>query len=659
MSGVSSLARPAPAGLGALGRDAAGPALDGRAPRRWWLVLAGAAALVGLFAAALAWLLIRGVGIWDNNNPVVWALDIVSYDWWIGIASGALLAAAVLTLLGTEWRSGVSRIAETVAVLAAAAAALYPIAHLGRPWKFYWTLPTPNTLGLWPQFRSPLVWDAVDIIGFLGVSLTLWGLGLLPDLAYLRDRAFEAVLAEIERRGRPRRLTLLRAQLYGIVALGWRGSAVHWARWAQACRVIALLAVGLILALQTGASVMLAGSLLPGWHDTLLPVTFLVNALLSGVGVTAALAVVLRRALGLNAVVTVRHLAVLARLLLLLGLASAYCYGAELLSAALHGDAFDRAVILRRLAGDHAWAFWTIVALGLLPVQVFWWRRARRSGRVLALVGLAVAVASFADHFMLLVVTLGHDFLPSSAHAYRMGFWGLATFAGSVGLFLALLLIALRLLPMVSLVEARQVATTRPAPPPNRGRDATEAETRDAPLWGISAEFDSDRSLATALHALGRRDVGARLDAYGPVPMPETARALDLPASHIPLIGLGAAVAAGAGFMGLCLYASGIDYVFDVGGRPRFSWPAFLVPSASLAMLGGTLAVLATLLVASRLPRLNHPAFNIPDFPRASSDRFFLAVEMRDPDRFDPARVERVLATLPEMRPLSIRRVPR
>ncbi|KMO39854.1 polysulfide reductase [Methylobacterium variabile] len=629
--------------------------------RAWWIAFAGACGLLGVFAAALAWLLLEGVGVWHNNNPVVWALDIVAYDWWIGIACGALLTSATLRLTGAAWRSGIDRIAETTAILAAAAAALYPIIHLGRPWVFYWTLPYPNTLGLWPQFRSPLVWDAVDIVSFLGVCLGLWYVGLLPDLAALRDRAFEAALAEGRAadagRGRRRRTTLLKAQVYGILALGWRGAATHWERWLVATRTLSVLALVLVVALQTGASVMLAGTVLPGWHDTLLPVTFLAASLLSGVGVTAALAVLVRRALGLEALITGRHIALMARLMLGLSLASAYCYATEIFSSLLHGDAFDRAVLVRRLAGSHAWAFWIIVVFALLPVQLFWFSRFRRSGLAVALVGIAAAIGSFGDHFMLLIVTLSHDFLPSSAHPYAMGAWGLATLAGSVGLFLALLLLGLRTLPMVSIAETRRFAERHPDGRPSGERAPTLAETAQAPLWGVSAEFDDAGDLAGAVRALKERDYGARIETYGPVPMARAADALGRPAGILPLLALGTALAGGTAFMLMCLYASGIDYVFDVGGRPRFSWQAFMVPSVSFGTLCGGLATVLALLFQNRLPRLNHPAFAIPGFTRASEDRFFLALEAAGP-RFDPERIERALARLPQGRPLMVRRVP-
>ncbi|WP_053078787.1 quinol:electron acceptor oxidoreductase subunit ActD [Methylobacterium tarhaniae] len=662
---MSGTVTPLPPRAGLLGRGedfaSIGRAVTGASSRTrsraWWIAFAGACGLLGVFAVTLSWLLIAGVGIWHNNNPVVWALDIVAYDWWIGIACGALLTSATLRLTGAAWRSGIDRIAETTAILAAAAAALYPIIHLGRPWVFYWTLPYPNTLALWPQFRSPLVWDAVDIVSFLGVCLGLWYVGLLPDFAALRDRAFEAALAEADERGRSRRLTLLKAQAYGILALGWRGASTHWERWLMATRTLSGLALVLVVSLQTGASVMLAGTVLPGWHDTLLPVTFLAASLLSGVGVTACLTVLVRRALGLEALITERHLALMARLMLGLGLASAYCYATEIFASLLHGDAFDRAVLVRRLSGAHAWAFWIIVVFALLPVQLFWFTAFRRSGLAVAFVGLAAAIGSFGDHFMLLIVTLSHDFLPSSAHPYSMGAWGLATLAGSVGLFLALLLLGLRTLPMVSIAETRRFAERHPDGRPSGERAPTPAETQEARLWGVSAEFDDAGALAAAVRALKERDFSARIETYGPVPMRRAADALGRPAGILPLLALGAALAGGLAFMALCLYASGIDYVFDVGGRPRFSWQAFMVPSVSFGTLCGGLTTVLALLFQNRLPRLNHPAFAIPGFTRASEDRFFLALEAAGP-RFDPARIERALARLAEGRPLMIRRVP-
>lgn len=654
---------------GGIGRAVSDAALHDPLGRRWWIAFAAASGLLALFFGVILYLLFTGVGIWNNNNAVVWALDIASYDWWIGIACGSLALAGTLRLTGTVreaafGRGAISRLAEANALLCTIAAGLYPIIHLGRPWFFYWNLPYPNTLGLWPQFRSPLVWDAIDIVSFLVVTVSLWYVGLLPDLATLRDRAFAEAQATSERAGRPRRWPMLRAQAYGIAAAGWRGSASHWQLWAQAYRIIALLGILLVVSLQTGASVMLAGSVLPGWHDTILPVTFLVNAVFSGVAVIAALAMLVRTVYRLEAVVTLRHAEILARLLLGLGLASLYGYAAELLSGFLHGDAYARATLVRRFTGPHAWAAWTVLTCALLPVQLFWWARFRRSPLALALVGGLVAVGAYADHVMVLVVTLSHDFLPSSALDYRVGLWGLATFAGSVGMFLVLLLLFLRALPVASLSDLRRQADPGDGPAQAQARADAPAPDAGTPIWAVSAEFATQDQLAAAMRALARRHPSrggnVRLDAFGPVPMADALKTLGRHNRSVLPYALGAALAGGAAFYGMCVYATAYGYVFDVGGRPRFSWPSFVVPSVSFAMMSGTLAVHAVLLFVNRLPRLNHPAFNIPGFGRVTQDRYFLAAEARGPD-FDADCIVRQLAALPEGagRPLAIARVPR
>jgi Ni/Fe-hydrogenase subunit HybB-like protein len=444
-----------------IGRGVTRLAFDERIGARWWIAFAVALALVGLMAGTVLWLLIEGVGIWGNNVPVTWALDIVGYDFWIGIASGGLVVSAVLLLVRAEWRGAVNRIAEAMALVAAAAAGLYPIIHLGRPWFFYWNLPYPNTLLLWPQVRSPLFWDAVDIISYLVVTLSFWYVGMLPDLASMRDRALERALAAAPEGETPH---LLRAQIYGIAALGWRGSATHWQRWLQAYRTMAVFAVVLVVSLQTGAAVMFAGTVEPGWHDTLLPVAFLAGAVFAGTGVVCALAVVLRGVFRLDHLVTARHLDLLAMLLLGLGVFNLYCYAAEFLTSWLAGTGFDAAVLGRRFTGAHAWSTWVIIVLALLPVHLFWLPVMRRSALTLFVVGLTVAAGSFGDHFMIIVVTLQHDFLPAAAQPYRVGMWGVATFAGSIGLFLALLLLFLRFLPAVSIVGIRRLVPSDDLP---------------------------------------------------------------------------------------------------------------------------------------------------------------------------------------------------
>ena len=370
------------------------------------------------------------------------------------------MVSALLLLLGLEWRGAVNRITEAIALISAAAAGLYPIIHLGRPWFFYWNLPYPNTFLLWPQFRSPLFWDAIDIISFLGVGLTFWFVGMLPDLAAMRDRAIEQMAAGAGRPGGW--IRRFKAQLYGIAAVGWRGSAVHWQRWDSAYHAIAVLGVLLVVSLQMGASVMFAGSVEPGWHDALAPVSYLLAALFAGVGMVAAMVVVMRSVFPVRDLVTARHLDLLALLMLGLGLANLYCYAAEMFTTALTGSGYDQSVAMRRFHGPHAWAAWTIIVCALLPIQLFWLPPLRRAPAVLLTVGLLVAFGMWADHFMIIVVTLQHDFLPSADHLYQISLVGVGTFVGTIGLFLFLLLLFLRYLPVISIVEVRRLVPALP-----------------------------------------------------------------------------------------------------------------------------------------------------------------------------------------------------
>ena len=410
-------------------------ALEHPGQRRWLLALLASLGLVGLLMASIAWALVEGVGIWGNNIPVAWALDIVSYDYWIGLATGALLTSAATLLFGTGLRGGVNRVAETVAVVAALAAAIYPILHLGRPWFFFWNLPYPNTLVLWPQFRSPLVWDEMDILGYLAVSLTFWYVGLIPDLAAMRDRS----------------RSLLRARIYGVAALGWRGSAVHWRRWRHAYRSLAVLAVLIVVCLQTGASVMYAATVEPGWHDTLLPALFVATAAFTGLAGVLAVAVVVRQGLGLQQAVTTAHLDLLGKLLLGAGIASIYCYGFDLFGSGMGHDGFALAVQARRLPGSLAWSYWAVSGAAVVPVALLWLAPWRRGPAVALAVSVLVLVGMWADRFMLLVSTQVRDFLPSSQHAYASTFWEWSTFVGTAGLLMLLLLLGARYLPMATM----------------------------------------------------------------------------------------------------------------------------------------------------------------------------------------------------------------
>ena len=457
---MSELVDTRPQNWASAGRLITTVTLEHRARWRWWIAFSVALGLVGVLVVSVGWLLYTGVGVWGNNVPVTWALDIVGYDWWIGVATGSLAVSALLLLLGAEWRGAVNRLAETVALLGVGAAGLYPIIHLGRPWFFYWNLPYPNTFQLWPQVRSPLFWDAIDIVSFLGVAFLFWFTGLIPDLAAMRDRAIERMETDSDKPGAFYRR--LKAQFYGIPALGWRGSVTHWQRWDHSYRAIAVLGLIVVLSLQTGAAVMFAGTVEPGWHDPMLPIVYIVGALLSGIGVTSALLAVVRFVLPYKPLITPRHVALLAWLTLALAILFLYAEACSFGATALFGSAFDQGVMTRRLYGSHAWATWASILCTVVPAQVFWIPTFRRSGFLLGLVGVLAAFGVWCDHFMLIVITLQQDFLPSAAHPYAINAVELATFVGTVGLFLFLFLLALRYVPVISIVNLRWLLPARP-----------------------------------------------------------------------------------------------------------------------------------------------------------------------------------------------------
>jgi Ni/Fe-hydrogenase subunit HybB-like protein len=414
-------------------------ALEHPGTQRWLICFAGALALLSLFLAALFMILLNGPGVWGNNIPVGWAFDIINYVWWIGIGNAGTLISAALLLFRQRWRNALNRFAETMTLLAASCAAIYPIIHLGRPWYFYWNLPYPNTMLLWPQFRSPLVWDAMALVVYLTLSLLFWYVGMIPDLATLRDAA----------------PTITRRKIYGVFALGWRGDALHWKRWEQAYHLLAGLAVALVVSVHSGVGMLFSVGLEPGWHTTLMAPFFVFGAMFSGFAVVAMIAITLRYAFAIKDLVTERHLNALGLLVLGTGLATSYGYIIELFTTWYGGDAFERSVTLDRFIGPYAWSYWGVVLCNVLAIQPLWSPRIRRSPVALFAISFIAVIGMWFERFMIIVITLHHDFLPSSAHFYAPSFWEISTFLGTIGIFLTFMLLFVRYLPIMSMFELR------------------------------------------------------------------------------------------------------------------------------------------------------------------------------------------------------------
>jgi Ni/Fe-hydrogenase subunit HybB-like protein len=406
----------------------------------WWYVGFGIVLMfTGLLLVSLTYLVFTGIGIWGNNQPVGWAFDITNFVWWIGIGHAGTLISAILLLLKQTWRTSINRFAEAMTLFAVASAGIFPLFHTGRPWLAYWLLPYPNTMNVWPQFRSPLVWDVFAVSTYATVSLLFWFVGLIPDLATLRDRSQSRV-------GRV---------VYGMLAMGWRGSAHHWHRYDTAYLLLAGLATPLVVSVHTVVSFDFAVGIVPGWHTTIFPPYFVAGAIYSGFAMVLTLAIPIRAAYALEDFITMRHLQNMAKVMLVTGLIVAYGYLTEAFIAWYSADKYEGFVMLNRLFGPYKMAYWALLLCNVVIPQALWFKSVRTSVPALFVISLIVNVGMWLERFVIIVLSLHRDFLPSSWGNFAPTFWDWSTYLGSIGLFLTLLFLFLRFLPMISIFEMR------------------------------------------------------------------------------------------------------------------------------------------------------------------------------------------------------------
>lgn len=413
--------------------------------RRWVIGFAIALSLLLLLFYSLARLTAIGIGIWGVNVPVAWGFAIINFVWWIGIGHAGTLISAVLLLLKQEWRTSINRFAEAMTLFAVACAGLFPLFHMGRVWLFYWLFPYPNTMGLWPQFRSPLVWDVFAVSTYGTVSLLFWYVGLLPDLASLRDRA----------------ATWTGRYFYGVLAMGWRGSARHWHRYQVAYLLLAGLATPLVVSVHTVVGLDFATAIVPGWHNTMFPPYFVAGAVFSGFAMVLTLAIPLRSLYGLEDFITAKHLDNMAKILLATGLMVAYGYMNEIFIAWYSNNLYEQSVIMDRLLGAYAPAFWALLVCNLLFPQLLWSPAVRRQPWLLFLLSLIVSLGMWLERFVIVVTSLHRDYLPSSWDMYYPTVWDWTTYLGTLGLFFSLLFLFVRVLPMISIFEMRELVERR------------------------------------------------------------------------------------------------------------------------------------------------------------------------------------------------------
>jgi len=413
--------------------------LSRKQPKGWYFGFAIAFALLMLLTYAVTYLLVVGVGIWGINIPVGWGFAIVNFVWWIGIGHAGTLISAILLLLRQKWRTSINRFAEAMTLFAVACAGMFPLLHMGRPWLFYWMMPYPNTMYLWPQFRSPLVWDVFAVSTYATVSLMFWFVGLIPDVATLRDRA----------KNRAAKI------IYGIFAMGWRGSAVHWHRYETASLLLAGLATPLVVSVHTVVSFDFAVALTPGWHTTIFPPYFVAGAIYSGFAMVMTLAIPIRKYYGLEDFITMRHLENMAKVMLATGLIVAYGYMMETFGAFYSGNQYDKFMVLNRWFGPYAFFYWLLISCNIVLPQLMWWKKVRMNVLVLFIISLVVNIGMWLERFIIVVTSLHRDFLPSSWGMYYPTKWDWATFTGTIGLFLTLLFLFIRYLPVISISEMR------------------------------------------------------------------------------------------------------------------------------------------------------------------------------------------------------------
>src|SRR5713226_9393406 len=416
-----------------------------RRPPKWWIVgFAGAFALVMLLLYSITYLFAVGVGICGIQIPVAWGFAIINFVWWIGIGHAGTLISAILLLLRQQCRTSINRFAEAMTLFAVSCAGLFPLIHMGRPWLGYWLFPYPDTMKMWPNFRSPLVWDAFAVSTYATVSLLFWFIGLIPDLATLRDRS----------KNRAPKM------IYGLLAMGWRGSADPRERHEKASLLLSGLATPLFLSVHTVVSFDFAYAIVPGWHATIFPPYFVAGAIYAGFAMVLTLSIPVRKLFGLEDFITMRHLDNMGKVMLATGLIVGYGYMMEAFTAFYSGNPYERFMIANRMRGPYAVVYWLLITCNIVAPQFLWFRKVRANVAALFSIAMVVNVGMWLERFVIVVTSLHRDFLPSSWGMYYPTRWDWATFIGTIGLFLALLFLFIRFLPLISIFEMRTLVAS-------------------------------------------------------------------------------------------------------------------------------------------------------------------------------------------------------
>jgi Ni/Fe-hydrogenase subunit HybB-like protein len=426
-----------------------------KAPPLWYFLLGGGISLLMVLVGSIGYLVFEGVGIWGLNNPVGWGWAIVNFVWWVGIGHAGTLISAILFLLRQRWRTSINRFAEAMTLFAVSCALIFPGIHIGRMWVAYWLFPIPNQMDLWPNFRSPLLWDVFAVSTYFIASALFWYTGLIPDLATYRDRA----------------KTKIKKIIFGITALGWRGGNRQWRHYELAYLILAGISTPLVLSVHSVVSTDFAVSILPGWHTTIFPPYFVAGAIFSGFAMVISLTVIARKIFSLEDLITIDHMEKMNKIILLTGSMVGYAYSMEFFIAWYSGNIYEQFAFINRAFGNYAWAYWIMVSCNVIVPQIFWFKKFRRCIPIMFVASIFINIGMWFERFVIVVTSLSRDFLPANWDYFKPTIWDISTFVGSFGLFFTLFLLFIRFLPMVSMTEIKGVL---PEADPHRGHGPNE-----------------------------------------------------------------------------------------------------------------------------------------------------------------------------------------
>ena len=415
--------------------------IEGKTPVWWWWAFIPSVLLLGLLGTMICYLISAGVGVWGLNHPIMWGWAIVNFVWWIGIGHAGTLISAILFLLRQRWRTSINRAAEAMTIFAVMCAGIFPVIHIGRVWFAWWLFPLPNSNSIWPQFRSPLMWDVFAVSTYFTVSALFWYVGLVPDLAILRDRA----------------TTKARQFIYGALALGWTGSNRHWSNYEKAYLILAGLATPLVLSVHSTVSLDFSVSQLPGWHTTIFAPYFVAGAIYSGFGMVLTLILPLRKLLKLEEIVTMRHIDLMCKVTLATGSIVGYAYAMEYFIAWYSGNPYERYTFWHRLFGTYWYGGWAMLMFNALVPQVFWFKKVRHSLITVFIVSILANVGMWFERFVIVVGSLYQDFIPGNWGYYKPTWVDVCTYLGTFGLFFAMFLLFIRFLPLIATSEVKGV----------------------------------------------------------------------------------------------------------------------------------------------------------------------------------------------------------